>query len=215
MTDPERHVEDGLARLTRRSFIGGSARGIGGLALGSLLLEALGGAAAGGSRSLAWGPRGALGQLNTHAVRGLAAALRLGLPHAGARNGTVVCSPPPCEAAMRAVVTIASGSATSSTAWSESTASPALIAARIVPDAKRTHSCASCAGVAIRCVQLGRTSSLAAEQQGEQWLWRLCRAAAPHQREPHRLAAVAPIGLTSAHPFASRAGTDWVTSLPW
>lgn len=31
----------------------------------------------GGSRSLAWGPRGALGQLNTHAVRGLAAALRL------------------------------------------------------------------------------------------------------------------------------------------
>ncbi len=49
MPDHDPILEDALGHLTRRSFVGAGARGIGGLALGSLLLEALGGAAAGGS----------------------------------------------------------------------------------------------------------------------------------------------------------------------
>ena len=84
------------------------------------------------------------------AERVVAAALRLDLRKAGGRNGTVVCSPPPCEAAMRAVATssdhaaLARQAAASSVVLLQNAVRPGSGAAPTLPLSKRT-----CASIAI------------------------------------------------------------------
>ena len=83
MPDHDPILEDALGHLTRRSFVGAGARGIGGLALGSLLLEALGGAAAGGSAKTVLDAQGLPARIATGGLPGV--------PHFTPKAKRVLC----------------------------------------------------------------------------------------------------------------------------